>query len=228
MPIFQPTLGTIRTAVIDKLRLDDELDVARVDEWINVAYSRVVQETACLQTSGVATLTGDEEAYLMPWQVAFIIAVVIQYADGTISNPMTRVSLDEFINYRRQNSIAGDRVASPIYAIVGQNRMEIWPTPAATDSIRFWYVYLPNALVEDGDEPVIMEPYGGKLLELGACVEGAKFKKDPLLRQFTDENSIWMGRFQAWLNRRKTGGPQAFRLILSDTREPVSLARDVG
>jgi hypothetical protein len=76
----------------------------------------------------------------------------------------------------------------------------------------FWYVYLPDALTADGDVPLIMEPYGSQLLVYGACVELARFKKDPLLQDYEAAWQMWLTRFQLWLNRREGASARTFRI----------------
>jgi len=203
--------GTIKATVINKLRLDATDDATDVGNAINSAYQQVVQETGCLQQTGVAAMAAGVSSYDLPTQVAWIRNVWITYTDGTFTDPLQQVTLEQIAEQRRTNAVA-TQVTRPLYALAGQNQIEVWPPAAAEQSMTFVYVYLPEALTGDGDVPAIMEPYGSKLLEYGALVELARFKKDPLLPDYEAAYGQWMSRFQLWLNRREGSSARTFRI----------------
>jgi hypothetical protein len=151
-------------------------------------------------------------SYNMPSEVAWIKSLTLTYPDGSVTDPLRQVPLDTILEQRRATVAAGQSVVVPMYALAGQSRLELWPTPGAGQSLTFWYVYLPAKLTADADVPVIMEPYASKLLLYGALVEGARFKKDPLLADYEASYQFWLARFQVWLNRRETAGASQFRV----------------
>jgi hypothetical protein len=212
------------------LRLDATADSDRVDEWVNLAYQDVIQATGALQTTAVATLTSGDASYTIPAIVAEINLVVVTYSDGTVSAPIQRVTLEQILTNRRTNLAVGQQLWNPLYAIVGQNQIELWPTPGAGQSLTFWYSGLPDALVADGDQALIQEPFGSKVLEYGALVEGARFLKDPLLQDYEAAYQGWLAKFQVWLNRRQGETSLAFRVRSNADigNNLVGLARDVG
>lgn len=215
MAPYQGTVSSVQKAVIDRLKMETQpADQTRVLEWINLAYVLAVQETGCLQGCGVTALTADAGGYTLAPEVQQIKAITYANPDGTISRPFEKVTLDEILQLRLDDT-PGPRCRN-VYAILGQSRLELWPEPAAGAAIRFWYVYLPPALVSPTDTFLIAEPYGSKLLEVGACVEGAKFKKDPLLQSYQQEYDAWMRRFQGWLNRRRTGTGDSFTVVVDN------------
>lgn len=212
MSAFQGTLASIRAEVISALRLTTDLDTDRVDDWVNLAYQQTVQQTGCLQQKGSANLTTQVSSYDLPSTVAWIKLLVINYSDGSISQPLKQVTLEEILQERWATVAAGTQIVKPLYALVGQNQLELWPTPTTGETMDFWYVYLPDELTDGADEPAIMEPYGSKLLTYGALVEGARFKKDPLLPDFEASYETWLARFQVWLNRREGASARTFRV----------------
>lgn len=212
MAVFQSTLGTIRNNVILKLRLDEDQDSGLVDEWINLAYLDALQATGALQKCGVASLTSGSSSYALPVQIAWIKHIVVVYPDSSISLPMQRIRLEKLISIRQGDLASGQLVSIPLYAVAGQDRIEIWPEPSTGQSLKFWYSYLPDELSADADEPALQEPFGSKLLEYGALVEGARFKKDPLIQDYENQYAVWLSRFQAWLNRRQGASSQAFEV----------------
>ncbi len=212
MAVYQGSLATIRAQVITALRLDATADAARVNEWINLAYQEVIQNTGALQTTAVATLTSGDASYTLPSGVAEINLVVITYQDGSVSPPVQRVVLETILENRRATLAENQQLWNPLYAIVGQNQIELWPTPGAGQSLTFWYSYLPDELSGDSDVPLIQEPFGSKILQYGALVEGARFLKDPLLQDFEQQYAGWLARYQIWLNRRQGETSMAFRV----------------
>jgi hypothetical protein len=217
-PVYQGTFGTITAGVIAKLRLDETADLAGVKEAVNVAYQETVQTTGCLQKTATAAMTADVESYDLPFQVAWIRSTWITYPDGSFTDPLQQVTLEQIEEQRRATAASGQQVVRPIYALAGQNQIEVWPTPTADQSMTFVYVYLPDALVADADEPLLMEPYGSMLLQYGALVELARFKKDPLLQDYEQAYAMWLSRFQLWLNRRQGSSARTFRIGSTSSR----------
>jgi hypothetical protein len=212
MAPYAGTYGSIKSTVINKLRLDATDDATDVGNAINLAYQQVIQETGALQRTASSVLTADVASYDMPAEVAWIRSVWITYSDGTFTDPLQQVTLEQISEQRRATAASGEQVVRPIYALAGQGQLELWPTPAAGQSLTFILVYLPDALVDDTDVPAIMEPYGSMLLQYGALVELARFKKDPLLPDYEAAYQAWMTRFQLWLNRRQGSSARTFRI----------------
>ena len=229
MAAFQGTLLSIRNEVLTTLRLDETADTDRVNEWINLAYQDVIQATGALQATGVATLTNDIGSYVLPAAVAEINLVTLTYPDGSTSAPVQRTVLETILQKRRMTLAVAQQLWNPQYAIVGQNQLELWPTPGANTTLTFWYSYLPDELALDADVPLIQEPFGSRILKYGALVEGGRFLKDPGLTDYENQYQAWMSKYQVWLNRRQGETSMAFRVQgnYSDNNL-VGLARDVG
>lgn len=201
MPPYQGNLATIRRQVVQKLRLDPELDGADADVWINLAYADVVQRTEVCQKTRCSPLTEDVDSYAIPPGVLIIKRLDLIYQDRTVSRPMQEVTLETLLSIRHTESQIPVLCYDPVYALMGHSQIEIWPIPGPDQILRFWYVYSPEALVADTDVPVFPEPFGSKLLEFGGCVEGGRFKKDPLLSDYEQAFEYWIGRFTSMLNR---------------------------
>ncbi len=206
----------------------DATDLANSKKWVNLAYAEVVQQTGALQKTAVANLTSGDVSYVLPNDVAWIKQLVVFYQDGQISPPLRQVSLEQMLEMRRTNQATGEQVLWPVYALAGQSQIEFWPAPGGGQSMQFWYVYLPDALVLDADVPVILEPFGSNLLTYGASVMGAKNKKDPLLPVFQADYLAEKARFQTWLNQRQTGNGRRVAMELGSGPPHLWLARDVG
>lgn len=226
MATFSSTFKEIQDEVIANCRLE-EADRTRVKRWINQVYSRAVQETDALEKTGIAPLTDGDASYTMTSAIAQIKNLWIVYADGTTSRPLALRSLEELLEIRRQGALQGQLVDQPQYAVAGQNLIELWPTPDNGQSLEFWYVYLPNTLVDDEALHVLQEPYGTDILTYGACLHASDFKKDPALYTLYQPGfSAAMEAYKTFLSRRKTGGLQFVRTYPGNSF-PIRLARDV-
>ncbi len=230
MAPYQGTFASIRSSVLDVLKMDPDAtdDFDNAGKWVNLAYAEVVQQTGALQKTATANLTSGDVSYVLPADVSWIKQLVVYYQDGQVSPPLRQVSLEQMLEMRRTNQATGEQVLWPVYALAGQSQIEFWPAPGGGQSMQFWYVYLPDALVADDDQPVILEPWGSNLLTYGASVMGAKNKKDPLLPVFQADYLAEKARFQQWLNQRQTGNGRRVAMELGSGPPHLWLARDVG
>ena len=204
MPYPQTFVG-IQDSVIAKLRLDDT-DTNRdlVKDWINQSYAQVAEETQALQQAGVATLTSGSATYALPDKLIELKQVVARSESETlVGPPLERVSLDTILRWR-----SGNGGTSPVtggvcaYALLGLDQLELWPTPTDAGVIEFYYSYLPDALVNDGDIAEFQEPWGSKCLEYGALVQAAEMQADPLLDRWQQDFQDMKTRFRVHMTRR--------------------------
>jgi len=131
------------------------------------------------------------------------------YPSGQRSQPAQQAR-SETVLARQQANPSGmsDQV---IYALAGQFSVMFWPVASAGQQAEIIHTVLPDEL-DDSDYPDLAEPYGSKLLEYGALVEGAKFKKDPLLNDFELSYRMWKDNYIGWLSRRRGSGSMAFEV----------------
>src|SRR5262249_6365538 len=94
------------------------------------------------------------------------------------------------------------------YAFTGV--FDVWPTPAAADTITVWYVPFPTPLAANTDVPAIDEPYASKLLEFGALVDAGDFKGDPSTSQWQPDYAPGMARYQQQLDIQQGEMPGQF------------------
>lgn len=205
---YPATFDTIRTAVIAKARLDATADKARAGQWINETYSQVAAETRCFQQTATTTCTPNISSYTLDATILQIELVTCTTVGGQAWFPLAESQLDEILNLR-----AGSAGAGPArkYALIGLNQLEVWPTPGAADTLTFYYTTLPTPLSADGDLPAIPEPYASKLLEFGALVNAAEFKRDlMMLGDFQQQYATWLQAFQRYVNRKAGAYPESF------------------
>lgn len=200
---FAPTVGQIREQVMQKLRLDPA-DSDKALYWINQAYADVAQFSSFDINEKVITITGSKVT--LPEEVQMIRQLRRRYLDAPDSRPAQLVRMEEVLTKLSADSTASSPVGSGgVYALSGEhpNELVLWPVAAANEQIVLEYSRLPPQ-VSDTDRPLIAEPFGSKILEYGALVEGAKFKKDPMVYDYENTHALWVDRYVGWLNRRKT------------------------
>lgn len=213
---FQPSFSDIRNQVMMKLRLDPA-DSVLVDYWMQQAYADVAQMTGFDWSPTFAEIGLREGAgrFDLPCDVAMIRHVMMVYPDGSYSHPVQQVRMEEVLLKQNIDDSANSLRDGVIYAVEGQFSVVFWPTAGKGQKVWIQHTMLPDEL-EDADAPLIAEPFGSKLLEYGALVEGAKFKKDPLMSDFELSYQMWMSRYVAWLNRRKGATSTAFEVWAGD------------
>lgn len=214
--VFQPVFSQIRDQVMMKLRLDPA-DSALVDYWMQQAYADVAQMTGFNWGPNLTEIilregTGRID---LPCEVAMIRHLMMIYTDGGYSYPAQQARMEEVLAKQNMDGSASAMRSGVIYAVEGQFSVAFWPLAGEGQKIWIQHTLLPDEL-DDDESPIIAEPFGSKLLEYGALVEGAKFKKDPLMNDFELSYQMWMTRYVAWLNRRKGGTSTAFEVWAGD------------
>ena len=206
---YPATYSDIKTAVINKARLDSTADAAKVGQWVNEAYTQVCAETRCLQQAATATVTANTASYTLDASILHIELIVCTQPGGTAWFPLAEAQLDEILNFR---AVSPNSSGPPRrYCLVGMNQIELWPTPTEADTLTFYYSYTPAALSANTDIPLIPEPYASKLLEFGALVQAAEFKRDlMMLGDFQQQYATWLAAFQRYVNRKQGAYPETF------------------
>lgn len=217
---FAPTVGQIKTQVRQKLRLAIA-DEAMVLYWMNQAYQDVSQYAGFWISDVTVPFDGlDGSRVTLPVEVEQVKQVQRRYATGPDSRPAQLVRMEQLLAKLNVDSTPCAQSGSGgMYAMSGeiQNEIRLWPPTSASESIVITHTVAPPELVDDSETLQISEPFGSKIVEYGALVEGAKFKKDPLIYDFENTLALWNDRYIAWLNRRKTANSRAFEVWAGDT-----------
>ena len=199
---FPSSFLDLQQAVLQKARLDPVLDTQRVKDWLNQVYSRVCVETEAIVATATMGVVAGAYSYTFPAQIARSKQLQLRpYGSTTLNAPLVRTTLDELL--QRRQAGGDSQLASPThYALLGIGDFELWPTPAAADTILIWHVQFPAPLVADTDKPVLEEPYASKLLEYGALVDAGDFNGDPSTAEWQQDLDTWMARYQERLNHK--------------------------
>jgi hypothetical protein len=214
------------TSVANELGLDPVNEKTIIDDSVNVAVQRVLEDTHCFVTSeniNVSSLStrgaiaGD---YDLPPEILEVVEIYTT-SGGTIYT-LERLGEVALIQKRRVSNPSG--TPSMFYATSGANMLMMWPTPASTDVLTVYYVPLPTALSGPTDDPSTTTIAGvpqilHEAVFLFACSRGASYDDD--------QSSAQGQRYRDWYDKeiiryktiiRKRGGERNARAIVNDKR----------
>lgn len=204
---FPSTFLDIRTMVENGVRLLESDDASKVKDWINLAYAEAAEAVKWFEGSSAgAALAAGASSQAIPATILELEDVTCTYAG--ISPPLRQISWEELL-YRRQY---GSQGGPPIWYSVRKANVEFHPTAQGAEILTYYGSMLPTSyLASDSDVPDFPEPFSTNLLYYGACVKAAEFKNDLMnLGGFQQSYAQWLGRFQAFLNKREGTGSLAF------------------
>lgn len=214
---FPSTFTDLQAKVTRKLRLDtsNATDVQDVKDWLNQTYAKVVLETEALQQAATMALTPNVSSYTLPSAIIRIkwMAAAAASTPTAYGPPLKAVTLEDIL-IRRQSDYITTATGSSVgmYALVGIQEIEVYPTPTAADILLVYYSYLPTALSAGSDVPVIAEPYASELLEYGALARGGEFVEHPRTEEWAGLYEDALRRFRKQVNRKQGGGTMQFAL----------------
>jgi hypothetical protein len=206
------------------LTLPDEKTI--IDDSINVAVQRVLEDTHCFITSeninvsslvALGAVTGD---YTLPAEILEITEMYTT-SGGTIY-AFEHLSEIALIEKRRVSSPSG--TPSMFYSVSGANMLMMWPTPASTDVLTVYYVPVPTALSGPTDDPSTAANGGvpqflHEAIFLYTCSRAASYDDD--------QTSAQGQRYRDWYDKeiirykeliRKRGGDRNARAVVNEKR----------
>lgn len=220
------TLLSLETAVSNETGLHAVDEKTTIDDALNVAVQRVLEDTHCYITSEnvlVSSLTalgavaGD---YTLPPEILEISELYVT-SGGTIY-PLERVGELELIENRLVAQPTG--TPSMFYAVSGANMLMMWPTPAPTDTLTIYYVPVPTALSGPTDDPAVaanggVPQYLHEAIFFYACSRCASYDDDQTSAQgqrYRDWYDAEIKRYRTLI--RKRGGKRNARAVVNGKR----------
>lgn len=220
------TLLQLETAVSNETGLHVVDEKQTIDDALNVAVQRVLEDTHCFVTSenilvsslvALGAVAGD---YTLPAEILEITELSITSGGTTYS--FERVGEIELIEMRRVSQPTG--TPSIFYATTGANMLMMWPTPASTDTLTVYYVPVPTALAAPTDDPALavnggVPQYLHEAIIFYACSRCASSDDD--------QTSAQGQRYRDWYDKeitryktiiRKRGGSRNARAVVGGKR----------
>lgn len=217
-------LSQFETAVANELGLSATDEKTTIDDAINVAVQRVLEDTHCYVTRTDYTgFDGSSDDYTLD---ASLLDVVELYLTSTGTRyALTRVSVPEIIEKRRVGVPAGSPTS--FYAVTGANLMLFWPPPGTGATLTIYGVPIPTDLSASTDDPSATTPvnFGGiptilhRAIFYFACSECGSYDDDQTSAQgqrYRDWYDKEIARYHKIL--RKKGGDRNARAIVNEKR----------
>ena len=202
---FPATFLDLQEAVIAKVNLDATNDRQKVKDWINHAYAQACEDTDANLVVDTMALTAGQFRYVLPTSICRIDQMYVTALGATTpSEPLELTTLDDLMRKRACGPATG---SATHYALGGLSVFEVFPTPSAADVLTLYMSEFPVPLVNNGDVAVLQEPFGSRLLELGALVQAAEFKGDQQGAMWKAQHDEWMRKFTQHLEARAGSRP---------------------
>lgn len=214
---FPSTFLDLQQAVIQNQRLDGTDDLQKAKDWINQAYASAAAQTNFYENSSVsAALTANQSSIAVPAALIIVEFIVPSGSDGSKWSPMDLVSFEEVLENRAWSGGSAAPTGAPYqyaYRSAAAPSIEFWPPASGGETLTFYGAQLPAPLVADGDLPIFPEPHATDVLEAGALVEAAKFKKDLFfLSTYQGMSQEAVAKLRAFTNTRIGDKTQQFKV----------------
>ncbi len=216
-------LSQFRTSVSSEIGLDNNASTEQgiIDDAVNAGVLRVLEDTHCYVNE--ASMTGFDGSSTDFTIDTNVFEFVDLYSTSGGSNyRLERVSINELIE--RKRSILVQSAPTQIYAINGENMVQFWPAPGASDTMTVYYVPKPTALSASGDDPSSVTlggipSYFHQAIKYWAFSECASYDDDQSSAQgqrYRQEYDQEIVRLRKHMRRR--GGNRNQRAVVNDVK----------
>ncbi len=166
-------MATFTEIVTSVTRRTGNDDTTGIGEYINEAYVDVLVRTNCKVSSAALSLTAGVSDYSLDTATIIEITEIAKITSGTVDYIPQRCTPQEILALRANSSSSSPTTR---YATDGLTLM-IWPTPAAADSLTYYYVPRPATLTGT-DVPSYVPAQWHKALFWYACAEASDDRDD--------------------------------------------------
>jgi hypothetical protein len=150
-------LTQFETACANELGLSVTNEKTTIDDAINVAVQRVLEDTHCyVKETDYTGWDGTSQNYTL--DSAILEIVEVQLSSSGVTYPLERLSIIDLLERRRQGQTSGSPVR--YYAMSGANLLMFYPAPGTGDTLVVYVVPVPTALSGSTDDPS-STTYGG-------------------------------------------------------------------
>lgn len=141
-----------------------EVDGSGLGTWVNDAYMAMVDEIGKVNPDfftklETTDLVASQQEYLLPLDFEKVSMVNV-YLDSQWFRALPLANMSGIPVVARTDSTQGFVASSPVYYITGEN-VGLMPIPTASvdEGLKLWYVYTPEELTADSDEPAFPKKF---------------------------------------------------------------------
>lgn len=215
-------LGQFETAVSNELGLNTTNEKTTIDDALNQAVQRVLEDTHCYVKRTDYTGNWDGSSQDFTLDAAILDIVEVQLTSTGVTYPLERLSIIDILERRRTGQPSGS--PTRFYAVSGANLLMFYPAPGSNDTLTVYNVPVPTAMSSGTDDPS-STTYGGvptilhEAIFLYACAKLASYDDD--------QTSAQGQRYRDWYDKeivryreilRKRGGTRNARAVVNDKR----------
>ena len=220
------TLAQFRTAISQKLGLnnDPSYDQPSIDIWVNQGIADVCARLRPNETSSTITMSAGTYDYTLSTTYLAISEVFGTDVTSSVNYHLNRVTPQEILDYRVGTQFLG---APPVrfYAVNGFNKLMVYPTPQAADTITVYGQVRPTALSASGDTNTDIPAEWQKTVEYYALAQGGQYLGDPN----SQNGATYMALYEQELRKmkkaqRNMGGVRLAKATVGNwngTRRPI-------
>jgi hypothetical protein len=209
------------TAIANETGLSATDEKQTIDDALNVAVQRVLEDTRCyVKKTDYTAFDGTSDDYTLDTGILDVVELFLT-SSGT-RYALARVSVQELIERRRVGAPGGSPTS--YYAVTGANLIMFYPPPGASDTLSVYIIPVPTALSSPTDDPST-NALGGvpsilhEAIFFYACSRCASYDDD--------QTSAQGQRYRDWYDKeivryhkilREKGGSRNARAIVNEKR----------
>lgn len=214
-------LSQFETAIANELGLSATDEKTTIDDAVNQAVQRVLEDTHCyVKETDYTGWDGTSSNYTL--DSAILDIVEVQLTSAGVTYPLERLSIIDILERRRTGQTSG--TPTRYYAMSGANLLMFYPAPGTGDTLTVYHVPIPTALAGSTDDPSTTT-LGGvpqilhEAIFLYACSRCGSYDDDQTSAQgqrYRDWYKEEITRYKEIL--RKRGGTRNARAVVNDKR----------
>lgn len=215
-------LSQFETACANELGLSASNEKTTIDDAINVAVQRVLEDTHCyVKQIDYTGWDGTSQDYTL--DAAILDIEEVQLSSTGVTYPLERLSIIDILEKRRLGQVSGS--PTRFYAVSGANLLMFYPAPGAADTLIAYVIPVPTALANSSDDPS-NTTYGGVPQILHRAI--FYFACSDLASYDDDQTSAQGQRYRDWYDKeitrykeilRKRGGTRNARAVVNSKRK---------
>jgi hypothetical protein len=218
-------LSQFETAVAAELGLSTTDEKTVIDDAVNQAVQRVLEDTHCyVKETDYSGWDGTSQNYTLDATILDIVEV--QLTSTGVTYPLERLSIIDLLERRRTGQTSGS--PTRYYAVSGGNLLMFYPAPGTGDTLVVYHVPIPTAMSGATDDPST-NTFGGVPQILH---EAVFFYACSRLASYDDDQTSAQGqRYRDWYKEeitryreilRKRGGTRNARAVVNDKRRRLA------